>query len=176
MTFREAFMAYFPGARVNARLRGFAGCCSRWCSQPGAIGPTTRKESSLPGCGPPWRTCGIFKAMSSWCSPVFSASSEYEIRLAGVGSEVALAIGELADRLEVGLNSWLGTPASHLGCRRLHPPSRGRSVKVASFCRKLAVLRRIDWQEINPEKVLGAAPDRGKAQAVIRLFEKLTHT
>jgi hypothetical protein len=34
----------------------------------------------------------------------------------------------------------------------------------------------IDWQEIDPERVLGAAPDRGKAQALIRLFEKLTRT
>jgi hypothetical protein len=40
---------------------------------------------------------------------------------------------------------------------------------------ELAALR-IDWQEIDPEKVLGEAPDRGKAQAVIRLFEKLTRT
>lgn len=32
----------------------------------------------------------------------------------------------------------------------------------------------IDWREIDPEKVLGAAPDRGKAQEVIRLFGKLT--
>ncbi len=40
---------------------------------------------------------------------------------------------------------------------------------------ELAVLE-IDWQEIDPEKVLGAAPDRGKAQAVVRLFERLTRT
>ena len=40
---------------------------------------------------------------------------------------------------------------------------------------ELAALR-IDWQEIDPEKVLGAAPDRGQAQAVIRLFERLTRT
>src|SRR5947209_10127878 len=37
---------------------------------------------------------------------------------------------------------------------------------------ELAVLR-IDWQEIDPEKVLGAAEDRGKAQALIRLFGQL---
>ncbi|MEA2605180.1 MAG: hypothetical protein QOF89_6172 [Acidobacteriota bacterium] len=40
---------------------------------------------------------------------------------------------------------------------------------------ELAALR-IDWQETDPEKVLGEAPDRGKAQAVIRLFERLTRT
>jgi len=38
---------------------------------------------------------------------------------------------------------------------------------------ELAVLR-IDWQEIDPETVLGAAEDRGKAQALIRLFGQLT--
>ncbi|HSS52511.1 MAG TPA: hypothetical protein VLX28_26510 [Thermoanaerobaculia bacterium] len=32
----------------------------------------------------------------------------------------------------------------------------------------------IDWRETDPEKVLGAAPDRGKAQAVIRLFGQLS--
>ena len=32
----------------------------------------------------------------------------------------------------------------------------------------------IDWQETDPEKVLVGAPDQGKAQAVIRLYEKLT--
>jgi len=44
-----------------------------------------------------------------------------------------------------------------------------------SSAAELAALR-IDWQEIGPEKVLGEVPDRGKAQAVIRLFEKLTRT
>ncbi len=32
----------------------------------------------------------------------------------------------------------------------------------------------IDWQETDPEKVLVGAPDQGKAQALIRLYEKLT--
>ncbi|MFY9822066.1 MAG: hypothetical protein WAM82_11840, partial [Thermoanaerobaculia bacterium] len=47
-------------------------------------------------------------AMSSWCGPAFTGSSEYEVRLAGVGASIALAVGELADRLEVELNSWQG--------------------------------------------------------------------
>jgi hypothetical protein len=38
------------------------------------------------------------------------------------------------------------------------------------------VALRVNWRETDPEKVLGAAPDQGKAQAVIRLFEKLTRT
>ena len=32
----------------------------------------------------------------------------------------------------------------------------------------------IDWQETDPEKVLVGAPDQGKAQTLIRLYEKLT--
>src|SRR6476661_1966385 len=34
----------------------------------------------------------------------------------------------------------------------------------------------IDWQETDPERVLVGAPDQGKAQALIRLYEKLTRT
>ena len=34
----------------------------------------------------------------------------------------------------------------------------------------------IDWQETDPEKVLMGAPDQGKVQALIRLYEKVTRT
>jgi len=34
----------------------------------------------------------------------------------------------------------------------------------------------IDWQETDPERVLVGAPDQGKAQALLRLYEKLTRT
>jgi hypothetical protein len=34
----------------------------------------------------------------------------------------------------------------------------------------------IDWQETDPERVLAGAPDQGEAQALIRLYEKLTRT
>ena len=40
---------------------------------------------------------------------------------------------------------------------------------------ELAALR-IDWQETDPEKVVGGTPDQEKAQALLRLFEKLTRT
>jgi hypothetical protein len=40
---------------------------------------------------------------------------------------------------------------------------------------ELAVLR-VHWQETDPEKVLVDAPDQGKAQALLRLFKKLTDT
>jgi len=50
----------------------------------------------------------VHGALAEWCGPTFSASSEYEVRLAGVGASIALAIGELTDRLEVELDSWQG--------------------------------------------------------------------
>jgi hypothetical protein len=61
---------------------------------------------------------------------------------------------------------------AHLSTRRIIAtlPLRKSCMALAA---ELAALR-IDWRETDPEKVLGAAPDRGKAQAVIRLFEKLT--
>jgi hypothetical protein len=68
------------------------------------------------------------------------------------------------------------------GCSRyslVHRPTRRiiATLPLRKSCKavaaELAVLR-IDWREIDPEKVLGAAPDRGKAQAVVRLFERLT--
>ncbi len=49
-------------------------------------------------------------------------------------------------------------------------PLRKSCIALAA---ELAALR-VDWRETDPEKVLGEAPDRGKAQALIRLFGKLT--
>jgi hypothetical protein len=68
------------------------------------------------------------------------------------------------------------------GCSRyslVHRPTRRVIVTLPlrkscmALAAELAALR-IDWQEVEPEKVLGEAPDRGKAQALIRLFGKLT--
>ncbi len=68
------------------------------------------------------------------------------------------------------------------GCSRyslVHRPTRRVIVTLPlrkscmALAAELAVLR-VDWREIDPEKVLGEAPDRGKAQALIRLFGKLT--
>jgi len=40
---------------------------------------------------------------------------------------------------------------------------------------ELAVLG-IDWQETDPERVLVGAPDQGKVQALLQLYQKLTRT
>ncbi len=60
----------------------------------------------------------------------------------------------------------------HLPTRRVIAtlPYRQSCMALAA---ELAGLQ-IDWQEVDPEKVLGAAPDRVKAQEVIRLFKQLT--
>jgi hypothetical protein len=61
----------------------------------------------------------------------------------------------------------------------VHCPTRRviDSLPLKKSCMALAAelaALRVDWGETDPEKLLGAAPDRGKAQAVIRLFEQLT--
>jgi hypothetical protein len=60
----------------------------------------------------------------------------------------------------------------HLPTRRVIDslPLRKSCMALAA---ELAPLR-VDWRETDPEKVLGEAPDRVKAQEVIRLFGKLT--
>jgi len=72
----------------------------------------------------------------------------------------------------------LGAPGSgahtlaHLPTRRTIAtlPLRKSCMALAA---ELAGLE-IDWQETDPERVLVGAPDQGKAQALIRLYEKLT--
>jgi hypothetical protein len=61
----------------------------------------------------------------------------------------------------------------------VHRPTRRviDSLPLRKSCMALAAELaglQIDWRETDPEKVLGAAPDREKAQAVIRLFGQLT--
>jgi hypothetical protein len=53
----------------------------------------------------------------------------------------------------------IGTLAQQQGCKAL--------------AAELAALR-IDWTETDPEKVVEGAPDQERAQALLRLFEKLT--
>jgi hypothetical protein len=72
----------------------------------------------------------------------------------------------------------LGAPGSgmhtlaHLPTRRTIAtlPLRKSCMALAA---ELAGLE-IDWQETDPERVLVGAPDQGKVQALIRLYEKVT--
>src|SRR5436305_3271494 len=77
-----------------------------------------------------------------------------------------------------GTTRGLGAPGSgthtlaHLPTRRTIATLPLRK-SCAALAAELAVLE-IDWQETDAEKVLVGAPDQGKAQALIRLYEKLT--
>jgi hypothetical protein len=70
------------------------------------------------------------------------------------------------------------------GCARhslVHRPT-GRIIGTLTqrqACKALAAelaALRIDWTETNPEAVVEGAPDQTKAQALLRLFQKLTRT
>ncbi|HEV7786295.1 MAG TPA: hypothetical protein VGQ28_13205 [Thermoanaerobaculia bacterium] len=109
MTFRETFLVYFPDAKANAAMRSFGSLLfemvletwGQWPNHPEGIFPTELRAAVAD-------MRHLQGALSSWCGPAFSNTSEYEIRLAEVGKAMALAIGELADRLETELDSWLG--------------------------------------------------------------------
>lgn len=63
----------------------------------------------------------------------------------------------------------------------VHLPTRRilATLPVRKSCKALAAelaVLRVDWQETDPEKVLGNAPDLEAVQGVIRLFKTLTRT
>jgi hypothetical protein len=63
----------------------------------------------------------------------------------------------------------------------VHLPTQRNLVtlSVRKSCKALAgelSVLRVDWQETDPEKVLGDAPDREAAQGLVRLFQRLTRT
>jgi hypothetical protein len=74
----------------------------------------------------------------------------------------------------------LGAPGS--GTHTLaHLPTRRTlaTLSLRKSCMALAAELaglEIDWEETGPERVLVGAPDQGKAQALIRLYEKLART
>jgi len=112
MVFRETFMVFFPDRRANGEMRGFARLLFEmvietwggWPDHPEGIFPAELRAAVAD-------MRHLQGAMANWCGPAFTASGEYEIRLAEVGKAVALAVGELADRLEVELDSWQGKPS-----------------------------------------------------------------
>ncbi len=69
------------------------------------------------------------------------------------------------------------------GCCRhslVHRPSRLiiDTLPLRKACRALAAelaALRVNWQETDPEKVVQGSPDQEKAQALVRLFDKITH-
>ena len=112
MAFRETFMVFFPDRRANGEMRGFARLLFEmvietwggWPDHPEGIFPAELRAAVAD-------MRHLQGALSNWCGPAFTASGEYETRLAGVGASIALAVGGAADRLEVELNSWQGRPS-----------------------------------------------------------------
>ncbi len=110
--FREIFLVMFTDARANDAMRRFGllqyemaiETWGQWPDHREGIFPAELRAAVAD-------LRHVQGAMSSWCGPAFTASGEYEIRLAEVGKAVALAVGELADRLEVELDSWQGRPS-----------------------------------------------------------------
>jgi hypothetical protein len=110
--FREIFLVMFTDARANAAMRAFGHLQYEMVIETWGQWPDHREgifPAELRAAVADLRH--VQGALSSWCGPAFSNSSEYENRLAEVGKAVALAIGELTDRLEVELDSWQGKPS-----------------------------------------------------------------
>ncbi len=105
--FREVFLLLFTDARANAAMRGFGRVLHElvlefwgyWPPHPEGLFPAELRAAvadlrQVQGC------------LQEWTGPACPVDTEHERRLAGVGADVAMAIGELAARLEVELNSW----------------------------------------------------------------------
>ena len=105
--FRETFCVYFPDARANARLRGFGALLFEMVLETWSLWPS-HPEGDFPAeiMAAVADLRHVQGALGAWCGPDFTAATQYEIRLAGVGLDVAQTIGAAADRLEVELKSW----------------------------------------------------------------------
>ena len=98
--FRELFLLYFTDSQANATLRRFGGLLHElvlefwhmWPSHPeGSFAAEMRAAVA--------DLRHVQGALQEW-TVAYALESAYEVRLGGVGAEVAGAIGELADRLE----------------------------------------------------------------------------
>jgi hypothetical protein len=99
--FRETFLLFFTDPAANAAMRGLGRLLHElvlefwgyWPDHPGGI-----FSAELRAVVADMRH--VQGSLQEWTGPAFALEDEYETRLAGVGADVALALGELADRLE----------------------------------------------------------------------------
>ena len=99
--FRETFLLYFTDPGANTTLRGFGRLLHElvlefwgmWPSHPEGIFPAELRAAVAD-------LRAIQGALLEWTGPGFALEGPYEVRLAGVGADVAAALGELASRLE----------------------------------------------------------------------------
>jgi len=126
-------------------------------------------------------------ARSSRATPLLWDRGRFLVRLTDttrrpeIVSEVSVQ-GFISGPFAVFRGSGRGTGAPGSGEHSLaHLPTRRiiATLPLRKSCMALAAELaglRVDWQETDPEKVLAGAPDQGKAQALLRLYEKVTRT
>jgi hypothetical protein len=107
--FRETFLSFVPAAGVNVILRSFGEMLYRfvleyWQYWPDQ--PEGQLRGSLRAAVADMRHVQGF--LLDWAHPETSYSGAHEAHLGKVGGEIAVEIGELADRLEKELGTWRG--------------------------------------------------------------------
>jgi hypothetical protein len=110
-TFRESFLLCAPDPRANMTLRAFGRLLHdlvlrTWGDWP--LHPEGVFRASLRAAVADLRH--VQGSLAESTGPD-SVAEPHEEHLAAIGAHVAKDLGELADRLEVELNSWLGRPS-----------------------------------------------------------------
>ena len=107
--FRETFLLYFTDPGANATLRAFGRLLHEFVLEFWGMWPHHREgifPAELRAAVADLRH--VQGALLEWTGPAFTMESPYEVRLAGVGADVAAALGELAGRLEAELDGGKG--------------------------------------------------------------------
>ena len=107
--FRETLLLFFTEPGANATLRSFGRLLHElvlefwglWPSHPEGILPAELRAAVAD-------LRHVQGALREWTGPAVTLEDPYELRLASVGADVAISLGELADRLEKELDSRQG--------------------------------------------------------------------
>jgi hypothetical protein len=99
--FRETFLLFFTDPGANATLRSFGRLLHElvlefwgmWPPHPEGIFPAELRAAVAD-------LRHVQGSLQEWTGPMFTLEGAQEVNLARVGAEVAVALGELADRLE----------------------------------------------------------------------------
>lgn len=104
--FRETFLLFFTDPGANATLRSFGRLLHEFVLEFWGMWPLHSEglfPAELRAAAADLRH--IQGALEEWTGPTFSLEGAREVSLAQVGAEVAVALGELADRLESALDA-----------------------------------------------------------------------
>jgi len=107
--FRETFLLYFTDPGANATLRSFGRLLHElvlefwgmWPSHPEGIFLAELRAAVAD-------LRHVQGSLQEWTGPAFTLEGAAEVRLAQLGAEVAVELGELADRLERELGTGRG--------------------------------------------------------------------